>query len=115
MRDDKTTEEDSLLPAERAADSEGTYTKLTKKGKPKTLLWSLLSLILAILSVAFSIFGWAGVILGVCAIIFSIIGRKGLGFFNGFTIAGLLTGIFGIVFGVAMIILPLIFPDFKLF
>ena len=116
MHDEKPNEEYSLVPSEPQVDNDSTtYTILTEKGKPKTLLWSLLSLIFGILSVALSIFGWVGIALGVCTVVFSIIGRKGLGFFNGLIISGLLSGIFGVVFSIAIILATHFFPSFNIF
>ena len=88
------------------------YDIFTANGKPKTKGWSLASMIMGVLSVALCLFGWMGVAFGVAAIILSLVARRGLGYFDGMTIAGLITGIFGLVFGGAMLYLIYFDPEF---
>ena len=71
--------------------------------KPKTLGWSVASMVVGILSVVCCCFGYTGVIFGIGAIILSIVARKTLGYFEGMSIAGLVLGIFGLVFGAAIV------------
>ena len=71
--------------------------------KPKTLGWSVASMVVGILSVVCCCFGYTGIIFGIGAIIFSIVARKTLGYFEGMSIAGLVLGIFGLVFGAAIV------------
>lgn len=72
-------------------------------GKPKTMGWSVVSLVSGIISVICCCLGVTGIILGAVAIISSIISRKTLGYFDGLSIAGLILGIFGLVFGVSIL------------
>ena len=85
-------------------ESDFAYTIVTTNGKPKTLAWSVAALAMGILAVILSFLGWAGAIIGVIAIALSFIARKFLGFFNGFILTGMMTGIFGTVIGIALII-----------
>lgn len=80
------------------------FQTLMRNGRPKTLGWSVASLVVGILSVVCCFLGWSGLVLGVAAVAFSIISRKQLGYFDGMSVAGLILGIFGFVFGVSMLI-----------
>lgn len=88
------------------------YQTVMNNGRPKTMGWSLASMITGILSVVCCCFGWTGLIFGVAAIIIAIVSRKSLGYFDGMSIAGLILGIFGLVFGVAMIIMLFLETEF---
>ena len=79
------------------------FQTLMRNGKPKTLGWSVASMVIGILSVVCCVLGWSGLILGVAAVVFSIISRKQLGYFDGMSVAGLILGIFGFVFGVSVL------------
>ena len=80
------------------------FQTLNRHGRPKTLGWSLASLICGIIAAVTASFGFSGIILGVCAIIFAIVSRRILGYFDGKSIGGLILGIFGLIFGVAMLV-----------
>ena len=73
-------------------------------GRPKKMGWSVVSLVTGILSVICCCLSIAPIVFGVVAIVSSILSRKTLGYFDGMSIAGLVLGIFGVVFGVAVII-----------
>ena len=73
-------------------------------GKRKTYGWSVAALVCGILSLIFFYFGFSSVVLGICAVVFAIIARKNLGFFDRFCIAGVVLGIIGFVIGVFMIL-----------
>ena len=79
------------------------FQTLNRRGKPKTIGWSIAALVTGIISAVTCSFGWSSLILGVIAIVFSAISRKTLGYFDGRSIAGLILGIFGTVFGIVMI------------
>ena len=87
------------------------YQNINKRGKPKTLGWSVASLIIGIISVVCCCFGWSSLILGVIAIGLAILSRSQLGYFDGMAIAGLVLGIFGFVFGGFLVLLPYIIPE----
>ena len=63
-------------------------------------------------SLALSTLGWAGLILGVVAIVLAVIARVKMGYFNTYIIAALLCSIFGVVFSVASIVITAIDPEF---
>ena len=108
-RTDQTTELAEIKPG---GETDLAFAIVNEKGKPKSLIWSIISLVLAILSVVLSALGWAGLIIGVCAIAFAVIARVKMGFFNGFIIAALLCSIFGVIFSAASVIIVSIDPDF---
>ena len=87
------------------------YNTVMSNGKPKTRLWSVLSLVLGILSVVCCCIGWTGIVYGALSIIFAVISRNRLGYFDGMAIAGLVLAVFGMVFGITVLILPYVIPD----
>ena len=89
---------------EASRDGEDRYYEIFEKSKHKTLGWSVASLTFGIISVLCCFFGWVGLIFGIVAVILSVISRISLGFFDGMSVAGLILGIFGIVFGGAVIV-----------
>ena len=80
------------------------FQTLLRNGRPKTLGFSVASLVVGIMSVVCCFLGWSGIVLGIGAIVFSLISRKQLGYFDGMSVAGLILGIFGFVFGVSILI-----------
>ncbi|MBP3583035.1 MAG: DUF4190 domain-containing protein [Clostridia bacterium] len=78
--------------------------KQIMEDKQKNRIWSVGSLVIGIFSVLCCCFEWPGLIFGVLAIVFAILSRKNLGYFDGLAIAGVILGIFGTVFSVFMII-----------
>lgn len=80
------------------------YTIVTTNGKHKTLLWSIGSFIISLISIALSFFGLPGAVVGIIGIVFAVLARKFLGFFNKFSLIGLFGGIFGFVIGVAFFV-----------
>ena len=91
-------------------EQEYAFQTLTKNGKPKTKGWSVASMVIGIISVVCCCFGWSGIIMGAGAIILAIVSRRNLGYFDGMTIAGLILGIFGFVFGITIVIYTLTLP-----
>ncbi len=87
------------------------YTIFDRMGRPKNIGWSVASAVCAGLSIFLSIFGWAGAICGICAIVFSILSRRSLGYFNGWSIVGLLVGIVGFVFSTSLIVMAFTNPE----
>ena len=80
------------------------FQTLGRNGRPKTIVWSLASLVMGVIAIFTCFFGWSSLILGAAAIVFAILSRRMLGYFDGRSIAGLILGIFGVVFGFSMII-----------
>ena len=80
------------------------FQTLNRHGRPKTLGWSVASLVMGAVSLFTCSFGWASIIFGALAIIFAVTSRRILGYFDGKSIFGLILGIFGTVFGLGIII-----------
>jgi len=87
------------------------FQTVRKDGKPKTIGWSLAALITGIVSAVTCAFGWSSLILGAVAVVFAIVSRKTLGYFDGRSVTGLILGIFGVVFGAAMLAYALTIND----
>ncbi len=87
------------------------YNIFDNRGKPKNIGWSVASVICAVLSFSLSLFGWAGLVFGVMSIACAIAARIKLGYFNGWSIAGILIGIFGTVFSASMIFIAYTNPE----
>jgi len=83
---------------EEMGEQDYAFQTLNRHGKPKTLGWSVASLVMGIVSLFTCLFGWASIVFGVIAIAFAIISRFSLGYFEGKSIIGLILGIFGTVF-----------------
>jgi hypothetical protein len=60
--------------------------------------WSVASFVLSIISVVCCCAWYVSCVLAILAIIFAIVSRRNLGYFDGFSVAGLVIGIFGLVF-----------------
>ncbi len=74
-------------------------------GKPKKRTWSVISFVSSLASIVFcSLVPVVGIILGLFAIGSAIFSRKNIGYFDGFSLAGLMIGIFGAVFSVTAIL-----------
>ena len=90
------------------------YYEIFEKSKHKTLGWSASSMVFGIISVLLCFFGWVGLIFGAVAIILSAVSRILLGYFDGMAIAGLILGIFGVVFGGVIIVAKILVDSGKL-
>lgn len=72
--------------------------------KKKSRIWSVCALILAVLSVILFFLPAVSITLGVLAVIFAVVSRFSIGYFDNYGIASIIVGIFGAVFGIAYII-----------
>ena len=90
------------------AEGEDRYYEIFEKTKHKTMGFSVASLIFGVVSLLCCYFGWAGMILGIIAIALSAVSRFILKYFDGICLAGLILGIFGVVFGGAMVVVDLL-------
>ncbi len=77
--------------------------------KQHSRAWSVASLTLSIVALICCCFvSWLGIVFSSLSILFAVISRKNIGYFDGLSLAGLIVGIFGVVFGIASIILAYI-------
>lgn len=81
-----------------------TFEALDGKG-PRTRAWAIASLVLGIFSLLCCCLSWGAAAAGLLAVIFAVVSRRTLGYFDALSIVGLITGIVGIIFGVYMGIL----------
>ena len=80
------------------------FKMVTNNGRRKTYGWSVASMVSGIISVICCCTGYTGLIFGLLAIVFAVISRKNLGYFDGMAISGLVLGIIGFMLGIALII-----------
>ena len=69
---------------------------------PKTMAYSVISLVLSLMSVVCCCTGIFSLIFAVVSIVFAIVSRKHLGYFDTMSIVGLVVAIVGAVFGLFM-------------
>lgn len=74
------------------------------KNKENRRTWSVISLILSILSLLLVYFSWVSLILGILSVGSALISRKNIGYFDKISITGVLIAIFGIVFSLGGVI-----------
>lgn len=80
--------------------------------KSRSRAWSVAALAVAIFSVVCCCFGgWPSIVLGAVAIVFAVISRINIGYFDNLSIAALIVAIFGVVFGIAMTVLTVTFEN----
>lgn len=80
------------------------FRNVNPNGRRKTYGWSVASLVCGIISVVCCCIGYGAVVLGILAVVFSILSRKNLGYFDGMAIAGLVLGIVGFILGAAILL-----------
>ena len=83
------------------------YYTLPESVSARNRIWSILSLIFAILSVALCPFYYVSFAFAVLAVAFSLVMRRSLGFFTSGAIAGLIIGIMGLVFSVCSFVVDI--------
>ena len=96
---------------EKEARDNSDFSLYDKSGRQKSLGWSVASMAVGILSLLLSPFGWTGILLGVTAIVFAIVARVKIGYFNVFIIVGIVSGIFGTVLGIFFCVFSIFLPD----
>ena len=93
--------EETKTQSEETTGEDSFVYKAVMKGDSNRRTFSVVSLILSVLSVLLFVFPWVGIILGFIGVGLSLLSRKNLGYFDGLALAGLIVGIFGIVFALA--------------
>lgn len=96
-------EEVKTQDAEQTEENGFAY-KAVMKSEGKKRTFSIISLVLSVVSVCLFVLPWIGIILAVVGIVFSVLSRRNLGYFDKPSLAGLIVGIFGIVFSLAGLI-----------
>lgn len=72
--------------------------------RPKTMGFSIASLVAGILSILLCCTMYGALILGIVATVFAVVSKKHLGYFDTMSLLGLIFGIFGMLFGVMVIV-----------
>ena len=89
---------ENTLPVRQDVDSEEYYS-LPPAIRARTLIWSVISLICGVLSILLCPFYYVSFVFAAAALVFSVVSRKNLGFFEKCAIMGIILGIMGFVFG----------------
>ena len=76
------------------------YYELPLALKSRSLIWSVVSFVLGALSLALCLFYYVGIPFAIAGLIFSMVSRRNLGFFEKYSIVGLVLGLMGAVAGV---------------
>ncbi len=79
--------------------------KVMMDGLHKSRAWSVAAFAVAMASVICCCLPWFGLVAGILAVAFSVVSRKTIGYFDGLAIAGLIIGIFGMVFGISNMVM----------
>lgn len=98
---DGTEKEEELEPEVAEDESSEEYYALPLALKSRSLIWSAISFVAGVLSLAICTFYYVSLVFAVVSIVSSLISRKNLGFFERYSIIGLILGIMGIVFGIS--------------
>lgn len=97
--------EDVQMPVE--ANSSDDFYNLPADPRQRSRKWSVLSLLMSVLSVLLCSFYYVSLPMAFVGIGLALISRRTLGFFDGIALSGIIIGISGAVFGVFSMILNL--------
>ena len=93
-------EEEVFEPDVEKSDESDEYYELHLAIRSRSLIWSVISFVSGVLSLALCAFWFVGLVFAAGAIVTSLISRKNLGFFEKYAIIGLVLGMMGTVCGV---------------
>ena len=99
---------DDFGPEASAEDELDEYYELPPAIKSRTLLWSVIAFTLGILSLALCAFYYLSFILAAFAVGVALFSRKNLGFFERYSIMGIIFGMMGFVFSIFSMIADMI-------
>ena len=93
------------------------YEETANPEKPKTLAYSVTSLVFSVLAIICCCSGFLSCLFGILAIVFAIVSRHHLGYFDSMAIVGLIIGIIGAILGlfVGLVTVLGLFSDFEIF
>ena len=100
------TEEESEVQGNTAESDE--YYDLPLAIKSRSLIWAVISLAAGVLSILLCPFYFVSLVFSAGAAVFSLVSRKNLGFFEKYSIMGLVLGMMGFVFSVFSFIASII-------
>ena len=101
-------------------EQQNTYESLEEDFNPasavqKTRAWSVVALVLSVLSILLCLVYWLGLFAGVFAVVCAIVSRRVLGYFDRISVAAIIISVFGIVFSAVVTYFTLLFinnPEF---
>lgn len=96
--------EEARVDREEPQGEDGYAYKTVIKNKQNRRTWSVVSIVLAVLSILLLYFPIVSLILGALSVGAGAVSRINLGYFDKLTLAGIIIGIFGIVFSIAGLI-----------
>lgn len=109
FRNDQKEFDENAFYASSAPSPEDISGVVENLSQPRSMLYSIVSLACGIVSVVIGCCGgWFGLGIGALALVFSIVARRHLGYFDGKAIAGLVLGICGLLFGAATVALGIL-------
>ena len=76
--------------------------------KSRSRGFAIASLVLGILSLVCCCLPYGGLVMAILAVVFAIVSRKKMGYFDSLAIAGLIVGIIGVIFGAFSIFLDIL-------
>lgn len=83
--------------------------------KERSRIWSVASAACAVMSIMLCCTAWCALAFGVLAIVFAIVSRNRIGYFDNIGLVGLIVGIFGVVFGVTGLVLTYLIENTDIF
>lgn len=93
--------------SKKESDSEEYY-DLPLAIRSRTLLWAVISIVCGAVSILLSHYYYIGFVFAVAAVSFSVVSRKTLGFFEKYSIMGIIFGIMGFVTGTFALIVDVL-------
>lgn len=94
-----------VVPSETGSDE---VYPLPPSIKSRSLIWSALSIVLAALALILCRFYYVGIVFSLVAVGMALISRKNLGFFEKYSILGIIFGIIGFIINIFMMIADLV-------
>lgn len=98
LGDGVTEEYEEFEPENTKSDDSEEYYDLPLAIRSRTLIWAVISFAAGILSLALSPLYYVGFVFVIVSVVMSLVSRRNLGFFEKYSIMGLIFGIVGFVF-----------------
>ena len=100
LTDGSEVQPDEFGPELTPGDDSDEYYELPPAIRSRTLLWAVISFTFGILSLALCAFYYVSFVFAACAVGASLVSRKNLGFFERYSIMGIIFGMMGFVFSI---------------
>lgn len=106
-REEDYTDRTEATDDEECSEDGVEYYDLPENIRARSMIFSVISLVFSILSVALCPIYYLGIAFSVLAVVAGIISRHNLGYFDKKTLFGIIVGIFGFIFGICSMIMDL--------